>query len=137
MLLVAVYVALIIINLTSFVIIERSAVSSIVVGSRCVGQLFINLLSFSKKKNELILFWKEDFVFEKCPGIACLTYCQSQKQKGRNGARGMIFRVVLLIIDVSPPGRPGFHFDLQISTSACCHWAIYHKKNYVLNYTII
>lgn len=48
LLLVAVYVGLII-NLMSFVIIERSAVSSIVVGSRCVGQLFINVLSFSKK----------------------------------------------------------------------------------------
>lgn len=48
MLLVAVYVGLLI-NLMSFIIIARSAVSSIVVGSRCVGQLFNNLLSFSKK----------------------------------------------------------------------------------------
>lgn len=48
MILVAVYVGLII-NLMSFVIIERTAVSSIDVGSRRVGQLFINLLSFSKK----------------------------------------------------------------------------------------
>lgn len=52
-----------IINLMSFVIIERTAVSSIAVGSRRVGQLFINLLSFSKKRVNPIL--KRDFVFEK------------------------------------------------------------------------